>query len=87
MGPRIMIPPAMPIKAGKNADQGLSAARGAAVGAENSHGSGDASCGIVGQNRALSAGVDPELAEVAELWATLPDPIRQAIMALVRSSR
>jgi hypothetical protein len=84
---RIMIPPAIAKKAGKNADLGPSAARGAAVGAENGQGTGDALSGRVGQASAPTASGDADLGEVVGRWASLPEAIRVGILALVRAAK
>ena len=59
-----------------------SAAPGAALGAED----GDATGRVSGQGTATAALDDAELAEVLDRWATLPEAIRRAVMALVRTS-
>ena len=44
---------------------------------------GGAECGALG---AREAPADPELAAVIEVWPTLPDAIRRAVLAIVESA-
>lgn len=81
-----MIPPMTPENAGECADSHPSAARGAALGADNGVELADASSGNAAQVIELVAGGDAELAAVVDRWATLPEAIRLAILALVRTA-
>jgi len=64
----------------------LSAASGAAVSAEKGGEQAEATAGKEANQTAPMGGYDPDLAEVANRWATLPDAVRLAVMALVRSA-
>ena len=75
------------LNAEENGTSHASAARGAAVGAENGPHSSDASDGRIGQGTASPTGVVAELAEVVDNWPVLTEPVRLAILALIRSSR
>jgi hypothetical protein len=76
-----MSPHASSVNAEKDANSAARAAPGAAVGAEN----GDATGRVLGQGTAPATVNDAELAEVAHQWATLPEAIRRAVLALVRA--
>lgn len=71
---------------GESDDSKQSAARGAAVSTENPGEQADAALGNEANQTAPMAGYDPDLSEVANRWATLPDAVRTAVMALVRSA-
>jgi hypothetical protein len=77
---------ATPPNAEENGTSLLSAARGAAVGAESARRSGDELGRGAVQRAALVAGDDDDLAELLDRWAALPDVIRRAVMALVRTA-
>jgi len=83
---RIMIPPVgreIPEEYGASED---SAARGAAVGAENKHAQA-ADGSRTEQTRAtLSDALDPNLDEVIDRWNELPEVVRLAVLAVVRSA-
>ncbi len=64
-----------------------SAARGAAVGAGNGTDRATASTGKTGQGTAPPAADNPELAEVIDRWQALPEAVRLAILALVRTAK
>jgi hypothetical protein len=64
-----------------------SAARGAAVDAENGGALRCAANGKEGQGGDWRAANDAELAEVAERWPVLPEAVRLAILALVRTAQ
>ncbi len=64
-----------------------SAARGAAVGAGNGADRATASTGKTGQRTAPQLADDPELTEVIDHWATLPEAVRLAVLALVRTAK
>lgn len=63
-----------------------SAAPEAAVSAETGGEQADAAGGKAANQAASMTGYDPDLSEVANRWATLPDAVRLAVMALVRSA-
>ncbi len=69
------------------ANSGQGAARGAAVGAAIEPLATVATGSGVGQDAAPGATQDAELGEVIDRWATLPDPVRLAVLALVRSAK
>jgi hypothetical protein len=71
--------------AGDFDDSSVSAAQGAAVGAENGVEPGPAAGCMAGQGTAPVAVADPDLALVVDRWQALADPIRVAILSLVRS--
>jgi hypothetical protein len=64
----------------------LSAAPGAAFGAENKHTQPAAGDGIERKELAAADACDPDLAEVVDRWGTLPEAVRLAVMAVVRSA-
>ena len=67
-------------------DSKQSAARGAAVSAGSRGEQADAAGGKAANQAASMTGHDADLSEVANRWATLPDAVRSAVMALVRSA-
>lgn len=80
-----MSPRATPEFSGESDDSNQSAARGAADSAENGGEQADAAAGNEANLIAPVTGYDADLSEVADRWATLPDAVRLAVMALVRS--
>lgn len=81
-----MSPRATPEFSGESEDSKQSAAPGAVGSAENGAEQAEAADGNEANQTAPMAGYDPDLSEVANRWATLPDPVRLAVMALVRSA-
>ena len=63
-----------------------SAAPEAAVSAETGGEQADAAAGSAANQTAPPTGHDADLSEVADRWATLPEAVRLAVMALVRSA-
>ncbi len=81
-----MSPRATSENTGENNDSELGAAPGAAVSAENAGEQGDAAKRNASNLTVSVPGHDANLIEVADRWATLPDAVRLAVMALVRSA-
>lgn len=81
-----MSPPATSAIPGESDDSQRSAAPGAAVSAETDGEHAHAAAGNAANHTAAITGYDPDLSEVANRWATLPDAVRLAVMALVRSA-
>src|SRR5690606_15656038 len=63
----------------------VGAACGAAVGAENTGDRANAAVSIAVNPTASGTERDTDLYEVADRWATLPDAMRLAVMAIIRS--
>ena len=83
--PRIMIPHAGSEIAEENCNLEQRAAPGAIFGAgiELAHAVADSSTNQIGASE--SDARDPDLAEVIDRWSVLPEVVRLAVMAIVRS--
>jgi len=84
---RIMIPPACDEIPEENGNTEQSAAPGAAASAENIWGRANAVVSTEVNQAAPLTEHDTDLAEVVDCWSRLPEAVRLAVMALVRSTR